>query len=108
MRKEALVLAASGLLLVGVTGTAQAEGPPRHGHMLVLGVEYAQDGEPIGFRKCVDLAAGRALPLGAHHAHAHTGNAGEALSKAGHAVVPTAPLWPEVHNCADLEEMFGR
>jgi hypothetical protein len=87
------------------------QGPaPLHGHMLVQrpiediitieGVDYYA---AVGFRKCVDLAAGRALPLHAHHHGIHTGNAGMALAeRAGHATVPTAPLTPWA-NCAELE-----
>jgi hypothetical protein len=82
----------------------QADGPPLHGHVLVLGVKYV-DGEPVGFDKCVELAAGKALPLNAQHRHSHTGRAGEALAAAGHFVVPTAPLSP-IRDCAHLKELF--
>ena len=64
-----------------------------HPHMLVLGLELDASGEPVGFRKCVDLAAGQALPLNAQHQHVHFGTAGEHLfTNAGHAVVPGAPF----------------
>ena len=87
-------------------GMAQG-GPPVHPHMLVLGLELDGDGEPVGFRKCVDLAAGQALPLNAHHAHAHTGRAGNALAtRAGHFVVPGSPL-TEWENCSDLMADFA-
>lgn len=109
MRKTAALLGALGLVVVGAAAPAQAHdhGPlPEHGHVLVLGVQW--DGEePVGFRKCIDLAGGNALPLKAHHQTVHQGRAGEALFSAGHIVAPTAPLWPEVRNCADLEAMFG-
>lgn len=95
MRRTAALVATVGLVSIGVAApTLAAEGPPRHGHALVLGVVYDAEENPVGFRKCLHLAAGRPLPLSAHHAHAHTGQAGEALYEAGHAVVPLAPLSP--------------
>jgi hypothetical protein len=54
-----------------------------------------------GFRRCVDLAGVRAVPLHAHRTNIHTGRAGCALSgRAGHAVVPTAPLTPWANGAA--------
>ena len=101
----ATLMAVGGAALLG-TGLAQDQ-LPEHPHLLVLAVEF--DGEePIGFRRCVELAAGRALPLNAHHDHAHFGTAGAALSaRAGHFVVPAAPF-PGVpwSNCAELEAFF--
>jgi hypothetical protein len=91
---------------------------PEHGHMLVqrpvigiVTVDGVDFEAAIGFRKCVDLAGGRALHLGAHHERVHFGQAGRALEeRAGHAVVPTAPLTPW-DDCAALEEalpiLFG-
>ena len=78
-----------------------------HAHMLVQRPEFGVvmvDGEPwfgvTGIRRCVDLAAGRHLPLRAHHDTIHTGTAGlMVFEKAGHAVVPTF----EYANCAELE-----
>ncbi|MCE0487436.1 hypothetical protein [Ornithinimicrobium sediminis] len=110
MRRTAALVGAVALMAVGLAGPAQADGhppgpPPQHGHMLVLGVVWDGD-EPVGFRKCVDLAGGNKLGNNAHHQHAHTGKAGEALYRAGHLVVPTAPLTP-FGGCADLEAMFG-
>jgi hypothetical protein len=93
-----VVLVATGL------GTVLAQ--PEHPHMLVQrpvvemidGVLYL-----TGFRKCVDLAGGRAVPLNAHHANIHTGTAGQALfERAGHAVIPGAPLTPWA-DCAALQ-----
>jgi hypothetical protein len=108
VRTSAAVGGIATLLVAGLAGPAQAEGhygpPPPHGHMLVLGVEY-RGGEPVGFRKCVDLAAGRPLRLNAHHAHSHTGAAGQALRNAGHLVIPTAPLTPLT--CELLRAMFS-
>ena len=109
-RIAALVtVVALGLLVGALAGSGVAEEHdqevPLHGHMLVQRPVFGEvDGIPaaLGFRKCVDLAAGRALPLNAHHDHIHTGSAGAALAmRAGHAVVPTAPLTPWA-NCAEL------
>lgn len=72
---------------------------PPHGHILLLGL----DGDDV--RHCVDLAAGRALPLNAHHDRVHVGRAGRALARAGHAVAPTAPLTPW-DDCAGLFAYF--
>jgi hypothetical protein len=77
---------------------------PEHGHVLVLGFEFfgVVDGVPqFTFRKCVDLAGGRALTNNAHHATVHTGMAGAALQRAGHVVIPTF----DFPNCAALEAM---
>lgn len=108
----AVVPAVAALVLGPLAGTATADGDgggglPRHGHMLVLGVQYDETGEPSGYRKCVDLAGGNWLPLKAHHSSVHTGNAGMALSeKAGHMAVPTAPLSP-IRDCAHLAELLA-
>jgi hypothetical protein len=93
---------------LALTATAD-EHIPEHGHMLVQrpeigivtveGVAYVA---AVGFRGCVDLAANRALHLGAHHDRVHFGTAGEMLdTKAGHAVVPTTPFGPW-DDCAAL------
>lgn len=107
MRKTTAVVVTAGLVSLGSLAFAapvHSDGPPLHGHMLVLGVKYVE-GDPVGFRKCIDLAAGKRLPNKAHHEHAHTGQAGVALGEAGHAVVPTAPLSP-IRDCAHLKELF--
>jgi hypothetical protein len=104
--RKVLLVAALGLLMVGMMGaTALAEEPPPHPHMLLLHLELdVIDGtlHLVGFHRCVDLAANRPVPLNAHHAHIHTGKAGEALFNAGHVVAPGAPLTPWA-NCAELE-----
>jgi hypothetical protein len=65
----------------------------QHPHMLVLGVEFDEFGEPVAFRKCVDLAANQPLPLNAQHQHVHFGTAGEKLfEEAGNVAVPGAPF----------------
>ncbi len=54
----------------------------------------------------MDLAAGRALPLNAHHAHMHTGRAGEAIARTETKfVVPTAGLTPWA-DCAEFKTFF--
>jgi hypothetical protein len=105
--KRLVVVVASAALLVGVLGASAGADQhiPRHQHMLVLGVEF--DGEePVGFRKCIDLAAGNRLPLTAHHSALHVGRGGVALfENAGHVVVPGAPLSPFA-GCAELIDFF--
>jgi hypothetical protein len=89
-----ILFAAVGLLGASLS-VAQAEEVPDHGHLLVTGIQFDAEGEPIGYRHCRLLAAGRPVPLNAHHAHIHTGRAGEMLwTKANAAVVPLAPLAP--------------
>lgn len=75
--------------------------------MRLLHATVVEEPFSITYRKCVDLAAGRILPLHAHHAHLHFGRAGEAQLRAGHLTVPLAPFLPlPIHNCADLAEFF--
>ena len=104
MRTTTAVLAAAAALALAVPGAAQADGGhdgpvPEHGHMLVLGLQFGEDG--VSYRKCIDVAAGKALPVHVHHDGLHAGRAGDALREAGHFPVPTAPLTPW-KNCADL------
>jgi len=96
------------LLLVAVSlgafaATANAQGKdwgaiPPHGHVMLLGAEI--DEGRLFFDRCVEFAAGAALPNSAHHDSVHTGAAGGspfvqgALWDAGHIVVPLAPLVP--------------
>ena len=108
--KRLRLLLALAVCVVAVTvvfaGPAASQQPPRHPHMLVLGIKLDSEGEPVSYRRCVDLAANQRLPLSAHHAHMHTGRAGEALfTKAGHVAVPGAPLTPW-RNCAELVAFF--
>jgi hypothetical protein len=92
MRRVVALGLALGLLL-GMAAVPASAQLPTHPHVLVLGLELDEHGEPVGFRKCVDLAANNRLPLNAHHAHVHHGSAGEALfTHAGHVVVPVAPF----------------
>jgi hypothetical protein len=105
LRNKAAFLGAAVMAVSALTAApTSATGPPLHGHMLVLGVKF-DSGAPVGFTKCIHLAAGKAVPLNAHHAHLHTGRAGEAQWAAGHAVIPTAPLTPWA-NCEALKVAF--
>jgi hypothetical protein len=106
MRRGVLSIAIALLgVTIGVVGLAQ-NGVPKHPHMMVHQPEFGFiDGSfaVLGWKKCVDLAANRALPLQAHHEHIHTGTAGEALAEnADIHVIPGAPLTPWA-NCAELE-----
>jgi hypothetical protein len=93
MRRLSLIALVVGLLALAVPASAQEPEFEEHPHMLILGLELDASGEPIGFRKCVDLAANNALVLTAHHQNVHFGTAGEMLfTKAGNVVVPGAPF----------------
>lgn len=87
--------------LVGVALPASSQDFDRHPHMLlqrpVVDLLEVEEGvfvlALVGYRKCVDLAGGEAVPLHAHHVHLHFGHTGEKLfEKAGHVVVPVAPF----------------
>jgi hypothetical protein len=99
---------AAALALGGVTASADGGGTPDHGHILLIGV--TED----GFRKCVDLAGGKSVPLVAHHERVHATAIGEdgrginvkGIRQAGHAVVPTAPITPWA-DCAGFAEFMG-
>jgi hypothetical protein len=107
MKRKIMLLTAL-VIMLGMTAVPVAahEHVPPHGHMLILGIQFDETGEPVSYQKCVDLANNRALPLHAHHETVHTGTAGEALFNAGHVVVPTSPLTPFA-DCAHLAELFG-
>lgn len=110
-KKLAAVIAATGLMFATVT-TAQAdEHIPEHPHVMVTGVELGEFGEPISYRKCHELAAGKALPLNAHHESIHTGTAGfgnpdVGVTRAGNFVIPLAPFSP-YENCEDVLSAVG-
>lgn len=96
-------------LFASLVNAEEHEELPEHGHILGLGLEFDEDtGELLSYRKCVDLANNRALPLHSHHEQVHFGQAGEALIFAGNGVAPTAPF-PEIpwEDCADFEAIFG-
>jgi hypothetical protein len=93
MRRLSLIVLIVGLLALAVPASAQEPEFEEHPHMLVLGLELDAAGNPVAFRKCVDLAANNALVLTAHHQNVHFGTAGEMLfTKAGNVVVPGAPF----------------
>jgi hypothetical protein len=93
MRRLVLFISVFTVGLVALVIPAAGQDFEQHPHMLVLGVEFDESGEPVAFRKCVDLAANQALPLNAHHQHMHFGTAGEKLfENASNVVVPGAPF----------------
>lgn len=93
MRRLSLIILALAVGLMALAIPATGQDFERHPHMLVLGVEFDEFGEPVAFRECVDLAANQALPLNAHHEHMHFGTAGAKLfGNAGNVVVPGAPF----------------
>jgi hypothetical protein len=108
MRRIIILLSAVALLGAIIAGSASTQQFPPHGHILLLGMEFDDTGEPVGFRKCVDLAGARHVPLHSHHDHLHFGKTGVKLAtKANHWVVPTADLTPWA-NCEEfIEFIFG-
>jgi hypothetical protein len=101
-RACAIAAAAATLAVGGMTASADTgeHETPDHGHFLLLG--FTTDGQSFDYRKCVDLAGGRSVPLVAHHAQVHAPETDEfgrginvkGIRQAGHAVVPTAPITP--------------
>jgi len=122
MRRTTLILGLTLALTVGLLagptfaaggpgGPHQEGGPPLHPHMLLIHPEVGMvDGTlTVAFRRCVDLAANRWLPNHVHHANLHDehGSANIALTtKAGHMVVPGAPLTPWA-DCEAFEAAFA-
>jgi hypothetical protein len=108
MRRALILVVAMAMLTVAAVGTgvAQEHELPDHPHMLLLDLEIGEvDGAfaLLGWRKCVDLSAGRSVPLHAHHDHLHFGPVNDVLfDNAGHAVIGGAPLSPW-EGCAGLE-----
>ena len=112
MRKVFTLLAAMALSL-GVVGVASAEEHEEsaHGHIKLLHVEYdAETHEPVGFKKCIDVAGGN-WNSHAHHNTIHQGRAGQALQQAGHMIVPTRGEGPWAtmpwSNCAEFITSMG-
>lgn len=100
----------SAVIILGATAVAVSAqgkdwgGIPPHGHVMLLRAAF--EGDTLVFDRCVEFAAGAALPNRAHHDSVHTGAAGGspfvqgALWKAGHIVVPLSPLVPyDWHGC---------
>ena len=106
-----LLVLLSAIAMLGVVFAHEHGATPDHPHMLVqapqIDVIYIDDvawAAVVGWRKCVDLAGGRNVPLQAHHDGIHTGRAGEALfENANIWVVPGAPLTPWA-SCAALRD----
>lgn len=98
MRQLGVLTALLGLVAMATPATAQDFEP--HPHLLVqrpvvdfIDVEGQQLLALVGFRKCVELAAGQPVPIHAHHDVLHFGETGQKLfNQAGHVVVPTAPF----------------
>jgi hypothetical protein len=111
MRRLLIMTLAVAMLAVSVVGVgvAQEHEVPDHAHILVLGLEFGEvDGSfaLVGWRRCVDLAAGRSVPLHAHHDRLHVGPVNDVLiDNAGHAVVGTYPLAPWT-SCADFDDFL--
>lgn len=113
MKRLGVMVLLLGLAAVAVPVIAQEEPEfDPHPHMLVQRPEIGViEGVPhlVGFRKCVDLASNKAVPLHAHHDHLHFGDSGVSFGgQSGHVVIPTAPFpspffdplpWS---NCADF------
>jgi hypothetical protein len=103
-----VVVVVLGLFAAPVSAHEEEPSLPEHGHMLLqrpdfvlVGVDDEYATIQLTFRRCVDLAGGRALPLHAHHDTVHTGRAGQALwEMTPNGVIP-AGISPWA-NCADL------
>jgi hypothetical protein len=104
------------LALVAVASPATAQEEPvfdLHPHLLIQRPEFV-DGV-LQYRSCVELAAGHAVPLHAHHEHLHFGSSGVSFGGAsGHAVIPAAPFpspfGPPVEwsNCEEFAAFFAQ
>lgn len=102
--RRLLPLLLGGALLIGATAaTVTAQGKdwgsiPPHGHVMLVGAEI--EAGQLYFRRCVEFAAGEALPNTGHHDSVHTGSASGspfvqgALWNAGHIVAPLSPITP--------------
>lgn len=95
MKRFAVLLALLALVAVAIPATAQEDFDP-HPHMLLQRPEIGLiDGVPhlVGYRKCVDLAGNRTVPLHAHHERLHFGDSGVSFDgESGHVVIPAAPF----------------
>lgn len=115
MKRTIVLVAALAMTMAMTAMPAAAQGPPEHGHVLLLGADFEKNeqhvpGDPSSgppyfvydFDKCVEIADARPLRVHVHHHSIHQGRAGEALRGAGHIVVPLSPLSP-YQGCEDLE-----
>lgn len=99
----AAMLLGVGLLAAPAAASGHGDGPPPHGHVLLLHATWTGSGpatQVSSYAKCIDLANGQVIP--AHHDTIHTGPAGDALKRVGHLVMPTFGGW----DCADFEEIL--
>jgi hypothetical protein len=91
------MLLGAAALATGVQGKDWGGVPP-HGHVMLVRAQIAEGS--LLFDRCVEFAAGEALPNAAHHLSVHTGAAGGspfvqgALWNAGNIVVPLSPYVP--------------
>jgi hypothetical protein len=110
--RRLVVLTAALALAIGLLAapaSADTRPPPfnqPHGHVLLIGadVDWVGGAPPYrinSYKRCVELAGGRSVPLHAHHDRVHFGRAGQALAAAGHLVVPLNII-PGIDSCADL------
>ncbi len=110
MRKLLMIGLSLVLSLGAFGGAALAEddndnGIPDHRHFLLIHADI-DDGVLLGFQNCTELAGGQVLPNAVHHDLVHFGTAGEALSNAGHLVLPGAPWVPYGETCEDVQEFI--
>jgi hypothetical protein len=121
-RSIALILATLLALSALVAPAAADEHPPGspfdhpHTHALLVGADVTWVAEPEpgqppyiinDYRRCVDLAGGKALRTNVHHEKIHVGRAGQALAGAGHLVIPIGILG-YTGGCAQLDTAYGK
>jgi hypothetical protein len=115
MRRLVIIVALLGVVALAIPVTAQ-ESFDRHPHLLLQRPEIGLiEGVPhlVGYRRCVDLAGNRTVPLHAHHEHLHFGDSGVSFGgESGQVVIPAAPFpapfadpvpWT---NCEDFAEVL--
>jgi hypothetical protein len=97
MRRRTITLLAATAMTLGAMAVpaAAVDVHEPHPHVLLVGVEMTEMGPT--YRKCVDLAGGRSIPLNALHANVHSpggvdefgrGINSRGIRTAGHAVAP--------------------
>ncbi|TVR71147.1 MAG: hypothetical protein EA415_11745 [Sphaerobacteraceae bacterium] len=107
MRKLLMIGLSLVLSLGAFGGSALAEDEnddeiPDHRHFLLIHADI-DAGVVEGFQHCTELAGGQVLPNEVHHDLVHFGTAGEALSNAGHLVLPGDPPFPYGKTCEDVQ-----